>query len=307
MIINGKQLADWHISEMKEQITSSENRSAPRLVVVLVGDRADSASYVKMKQQTAATIGITVDVMRFDSHVTQDTLKLAIQRTALRLVECDGMIIQLPLPPHLNAKELIELIPPYLDVDGLTDANLGFLTTGRSLSQMDRLQDLRHVPCTPAAVLDIISSVTANTTNSDNNQATLEGKHVVLIGCGELVGKPLAIQLINRHATVTCCNKHTHNISELTRQGDIVVAAAGVPRLVQRDWIKPGAIVIDVGITSVVDETGKRKLFGDVDFDNVKEVASAVTPVPGGVGPMTVVMLMRAVMKTWLAKQDFYL
>lgn len=299
MIINGKQLADWHIFEMKEQIVAATNCSAPRLIVVLVGDRADSASYVKMKQQTAATIGITVDVMRFDSDVTQDMLMLAIKRTAFGS-DCDGMIIQLPLPPHLNAKELIELIPPYLDVDGLTDANLGCLTTGRSTTQIERLKDLRHVPCTPAAVLDIISSVNVN------DQATLEGKHVVLIGCGELVGKPLAIQLINRNATVTCCNKHTHNISELTRQGDIVVAAAGVPRLVKRDWIKPGAIVIDVGITSVVDEeTGKRKLFGDVDFDNVKEVASAVTPVPGGVGPMTVVMLMRAVMKTWLAKRTF--
>lgn len=283
MIINGKELAERHISDMKSVIASTSSaKLPPELIVILVGDRPDSASYVKMKQQTAAMIGINVNVLRFNVNVTMEEVSEAINR--LLVLEPDGIIVQLPLPPHLDAKALIELIPPHLDVDGLTMANMGALALALAHSKS-------HVPCTPAAVLDILDSVGVK---------SYDGKHVVLIGCGELVGKPLAIQLINLGATVSCCNKHTANIAEVCRLGDIVVAAAGVPLLVKRDWIKQGAIIVDVGITSVLDEaTNRRKFVGDVDFDNVRDKVSAITPVPGGVGPMTVVMLMRAVMKNW--------
>lgn len=285
MIINGKELAEQHIANMKTIVAG--NKPPPELIVMLVGERADSASYVKMKQQTAAAIGINVNVLRFSANVSMAELADAITRQLV--LEPDGIIVQLPLPPNLDAKRLIELIPPHLDVDGLTTANLGALAAGHHNNKA-----VWHAPCTPAAVLDMLDSVGVK---------SFDGKHVILIGCGELVGKPLAIQLINLGATVSCCNKHTVNIADVCRLGDIVVAAAGVPKLVKSDWIKPGAIVIDVGITSVLEEsTGKRKLVGDVDFDNVRNKASAITPVPGGVGPMTVVMLMRAVIKTWVSR-----
>jgi len=283
MIINGKDLAQRHITNMQSILANqSPLARQPELTVILVGDRPDSASYVKMKQQTAAVIGINVNVVRFNEHISMDELASVIDRQVI--LEPDGIIVQLPLPAHLDAKVLIDMIPPHLDVDGLTTTNLGLVMNGRTPS---------HFPCTPAAVLDILESV---------GVTAFEGKCVVLIGCGELVGKPLAVMLMHLGATVVSCNKHTQNIVDKCKLGDIVIAAAGVPQLVKSDWIKDGAIVIDVGVSSVLDDDKRRRLVGDVDFENVRHKVSAITPVPGGVGPMTVVMLMRAVMKRWLSR-----
>lgn len=282
-IIDGKEIASRIETELANTVKNTVDRK-PSLAVILVGARPDSAVYVKMKQRTASRIGIDCKVLEYPDSVDQIVIEEQIS-VLNEDATVDGIIVQLPLSPHLDSTKLVQMVAPKKDVDGLHQQNLGALLSVKNVPY--------HVPCTPQAVIELL----------DATGVQLIGAHVVLVGCGELVGRPLALCLLRRNATVSCCHSETRDIESITRQGDIIVAAAGRPMLVKRDWVKPGAVVIDVGINSVLSGEGKPKLVGDVDYDNVKQIASAITPVPGGVGPMTVVMLMKAVVKAWNANR----
>lgn len=283
-ILDGKKLAAEIEKEITEFVTDNleERGRAPILEVILIGNRQDSALYVRNKMRTAARIGISCHLNNFADNVTSSEVEEVIQRFNENK-EVDGIIIQLPLPKHLDRIRLVQLIDPKKDVDGLHSLNMGALASVSNVPY--------HIPCTPQAVLEIIRL----------SGVPLRGAHVVLVGCGELVGRPLALCLLRENATVTCCHIDTKHIETITKQGDIVVVAIGCPELITKEWIKPGAVVIDVGINSV-NHDGQRRLTGDVHFESVASIAGAITPVPGGVGPMTVIMLMKAVVKSWIKK-----
>jgi methylenetetrahydrofolate dehydrogenase (NADP+)/methenyltetrahydrofolate cyclohydrolase len=242
-------------------------RRPPGLATVLVGEDPASAVYVGSKRRQCTEAGM----LDLHEHLPADASQEKLAETIDRLnadPQVTGILVQLPLPSHLDENAVIARINPDKDVDGLTETNAGRLATGRP--------GLR--PCTPSGVIELL----------DAYQVVIEGAEAVVVGRSELVGKPLAQLLLQRHATVTVCHSRTRNLAETCRRADILVAAAGVSRLIRAEHVKPGAVVIDVGIHR--DGSG---LQGDVDFDSVSEIAGAVTPVPGGVGPMTIAMLLR--------------
>lgn len=270
IVIDGKRIAAQIEEKLKQ---SCENqRTPPCLTVILVGERKDSEVYVRMKEAAAKRIGIVFCLRKCDNSVTQTEMEALILQLN-RDPTVHGIILQLPLPPSLDESSLLQLISPIKDVDGFHPQN--------SVTNAQRL----FTSCTPRAVMYLLEHV----------QCPLKGATVVLVGTGH-VGMPLAVLLMEQRATVICCNADTKNIQELASRGDIVIAAAGCAQLVKRGWIKSGAVVIDVGINSGGEG---RKLVGDVDYDEVAPIASFITPVPGGVGPMTVAMLMSAVIEAW--------
>jgi methylenetetrahydrofolate dehydrogenase (NADP+)/methenyltetrahydrofolate cyclohydrolase len=240
---------------------------APGLATVLVGGDPGSAVYVGAKQRACAETGI----VGFDHRLEADTSHETISGL-LEALNADpgvsGILLQLPVPGHLDGATLTELIDPAKDVDGLTPVNAGRLSQG--------LAGLR--PCTPSGVLDLLASV----------GTVIEGAEAVVVGRSNLFGKPMGQLLLDAHATVTMCHSRTRGLAAVCRRADILIAAVGQPELVRADWVKPGAVVIDVGVNRL--ESG---LVGDVDFAGVSEVARAITPVPGGVGPMTIACLLR--------------
>jgi len=243
---------------------------------VLVGDLAASASYVKSKQQAAARVGIDSDVLTAPATAsTADLVALVEAITAGDHGTADGILVQLPLPPHVDTVAVLDAVPPDRDVDGFHPENAGLLSQGRP----------RFIPCTAAGVQRMILDAGLETA----------GRHVVIVGRSDIVGKPLALLLAAKgpggDATVTICHSRSADLADHCRRADILVAAVGQPRLITADMVKPGAAVIDVGINRI-DEGGKSRLVGDVDFDAVKSVAGWISPVPGGVGPLTVAMLL---------------
>ncbi len=260
--------------------------------VILVGDNPASKSYVANKEKFAARCGIKA----FDKILPSDASVADVERAILefnRTPEIDGILLQLPLPSHLKANPLISLIDPKKDADGLHPVNQGLLMRGEG--------SLR--PCTPVGVLKFVdlafSSVesgAAGATLSNIKPADLSGKMAVVIGRSILVGKPVSLLLQERNATVIMAHSKTKDLASVVRQGDVVVAAVGVPHLVKGDWIKEGAVVIDVGINRMSD----GKLTGDVEFPSAAQRASAITPVPGGAGPMTVAMLIHNTLQAYL-------
>ena len=241
------------------------------LAVVLVGDDPASAIYVKMKEQDCTQVGIRTFDHRLPGETTQDDLlKLIDELNADKQVH--GILVQLPLPKHITEETIIAAIAPEKDVDGLTSVNLGRIMRG--------IDGIRA--CTPLGVMTLL----------DYYNIDIEGKHAVVVGRSTLVGKPQSLLLLEKNATVTICHSRTRNLAETCRQADIIIAAVGVPRLLGASAIKPGAVVIDVGINRSDDG-----LVGDVDYDTVREIAGAITPVPGGVGPMTRAMLIQNVIK----------
>jgi methylenetetrahydrofolate dehydrogenase (NADP+)/methenyltetrahydrofolate cyclohydrolase len=249
----------------------------PRLVVVLVGDLAASGSYVKSKAAAAGRVGIDSEVVRVPASATTEelvTLVAAIARDEHG--PADGILVQLPRPEHVDTVAVLDAVPPDRDVDGFHPENAGLLSQGRP----------RFVPCTAAGVQRMLIDAGIETA----------GRHAVIVGRSDIVGKPLALLLASRgpggDATVTICHSRSSDLATITRQADILVAAVGRPRLVTADMVKPGAAVIDVGINRIAGPDGSGKLVGDVDFDAVREVAGSISPVPGGVGPLTVAMLL---------------
>jgi len=272
-IIDGKERAETIKAELKGEVERlKRERISPRLDVILVGDDPASQTYVKNKEKDCIAIGVESFIHRLPADIKEGQV-IELVRKLNKDRKVHGFIVQLPLPKQISTEKVLNEIDPSKDVDGLTIKNMGMLIKGVG----DPM-----VPCTPQGVIDLIK-----TTGIE-----IKGKHAVVIGRSNIVGKPVAILLLREHATVTICHSRTVDLASVARTADILVAAIGKARTVKKDFIKPGAIVIDVGMNS---EQGK--LIGDVDFDEAKEVAAYITPVPGGVGPMTRAMLLKNTLK----------
>jgi methylenetetrahydrofolate dehydrogenase (NADP+)/methenyltetrahydrofolate cyclohydrolase len=259
------------VAELVSQFQAKAGR-APGLATVLVGEDQASAVYIRSKNRATAEAGMESFAHNLPDTISEDDLlKLVLDLNADERV--DGILVQLPLPRQINATRVIETIDPGKDVDGFHPVNAGRLATG--------LPSL--VPCTPFGCLHLLKGELGD----------LSGLDAVVIGRSNIVGKPMAQLLIGESATVTVAHSRTRDLPDAVRRADIVVAAVGRPEMVRGDWIKPGATVIDVGINRLPTDDGKGRLVGDVAFDEAAEVAGAITPVPGGVGPMTIAMLMR--------------
>ena len=269
MIIDGKKEAELLRQEVKKEIDSLKlkNNKVPGLTVILIGDFAPSQIYVKNKEKKAKEVGINSEVVRYPKEVSeQEVLKKIKELNDNNAVS--GILVQLPLPSQINKEKIINAINPLKDVDGFHPVNVGNLSSGYHAT----------VPCTPLGCLFLIKKTESN----------LSGKHAVIIGRSNLNGKPMAQLLLKENCTVTIVHSKTKDLKIECLKADILVAAVGVPNLVKGDWVKKDAIVIDVGINKVDD-----KIVGDVDFDNVKDKVKAITPVPGGVGPMTIACLLK--------------
>ncbi|MCJ7516594.1 MAG: bifunctional methylenetetrahydrofolate dehydrogenase/methenyltetrahydrofolate cyclohydrolase FolD [Methanomassiliicoccales archaeon] len=278
-IIDGNEIANEIRNELKKRIAELRSKGViPGLTVVLVGEDPASQVYVRMKGKSCEELGLYSETIRLPAdHKEDDLLKLIDDLNANPRIH--GILIQLPLPDHINETKILDRISPDKDVDGFHPVNVGRMLIG----------DPGFLPCTPHGVQELL-------VRSGNSP---EGKHVVVVGRSNIVGKPVAAILMQKkkgaNATVTVCHSRTKDLPSVTRQGDIVIAAMGVPQFIKADMVKDGAVVIDVGVNRVDDPSAKKgyRLVGDVDFEAVKEKASAITPVPGGVGPMTIVMLMK--------------
>jgi methylenetetrahydrofolate dehydrogenase (NADP+)/methenyltetrahydrofolate cyclohydrolase len=268
-IIDGKGNAAAVRDEIRERVRQlrGDHHGVPGLAVILVGEDPASAAYVRSKAKACEDVGVASRKITFPRFISQNELTDSI-RTLNRDSGVHGILVQLPLPAHLDERAALEAVDPAKDVDGFTYESIGRLVENRA----------RFVPCTPAGVLELL----------DRERIEIAGRRAVVVGRSEIVGKPIAMLLLQRHATVTICHSRTTDLTEETRRADILVAAVGRPRLITGDVVKPGAVVIDVGINRV-----EGALVGDVDFDSVASVASAITPIPGGVGPMTVAMLLK--------------
>jgi len=277
--IDGKAKAEQLAESITEQTATllSRHGITPGLAVVIIGEDPASQVYVRNKKRRAESCGF---------YSVQHTLPVDVsQRDVLKLIDnlnhddaIHGILVQLPLPDHLDEQTITQAISPTKDVDGFHFINIGKLTAGHTADAF--------VPCTPAGCMLMIE---------DELGPDLSGKNAVIIGRSNIVGKPMASLLMQRHATITVAHSRTRDLPQVVRNADIVVAAVGRPNMVTADWVKPGAVVIDVGINRIeqtIDGETKSRLTGDVDYDDVCAVASAITPVPGGVGPMTIIMLM---------------
>jgi methylenetetrahydrofolate dehydrogenase (NADP+) / methenyltetrahydrofolate cyclohydrolase len=273
MIIDGKKEAQSLREEIKKEIDSikSKNNKVPGLTVILIGNYAPSQIYVKNKEKNAKEVGINSEVVRYSKEVTEQEVLNKIKE----LNENDavsGILVQLPLPPQINKEKIINAIDPTKDVDGFHPINVGNLSSGYNAT----------VPCTPLGCLLLIKKVEPN----------LSGKYAVIIGRSNLNGKPMAQLLLKENCTVTIVHSKTKDLKTECLKADILVAAVGVANLVKADWVKKNSIIIDVGINKLGD-----KIVGDVEFETVKEKARAITPVPGGVGPMTIACLLKNTLK----------
>lgn len=273
MILDGKELSKKTKENLKEEVRKYVIK--PCLAVIQIGDDEASNVYIKAKERACEEIGVYFKHIKFSSN--------AIEREIInKIVELnnddyvDGILIQLPLPKGFDEKKYINLIAKNKDVDGLTDKNSGRLLKG----------DFSVSPCTPLGIIRLLKE----------NNIEIEGKHAVIVGRSNLVGKPLALLLLNENATVTVCHSKTNNLEEYTKQADILISATGIKHLIKEDMVKDNAVVVDVGIIR------EDKLYGDVDYEEVFKKASYITPVPGGVGPMTVAMLLDNVVQNFLLK-----
>jgi len=276
-LIDGKAIAQKVRDEVKDKVAAraAAGKSQPGLATVLVGERVDSAAYVGMKQKACAELGMTSFHHPVPADVSQDDLeKLVKELNADPKVH--GILVQLPLPDHLDEERVLNLINIEKDVDGFSPLNIG------RLAQKGR--EPLFVPCTPYGCIYLLKEAGVE----------ISGANAVVLGRSNIVGMPAALLLVKENATVTVCHSRTKDIADVVRQADILIAAIGRTEMVKGDWIKPGAAVIDVGMNSKPDTTKKKgyRLVGDVDFEAAKEVAGFITPVPGGVGPMTIAMLM---------------
>lgn len=273
IIMDGKQTALDIRKFLAGEIAAAH--ATPKLAVILVGDNPASQVYVRNKRKAAEEIGMTCQVVSLPENVSEEVLKNIIDELN-QDAEVNGIIVQLPLPKPLNALKVLSMIVPKKDVDGFSAINAGLL-------QMNSADAV--VSATPQGVLALLQKYVSD----------LSGKHAVIIGRSNIVGRPLADLLLNQDCTVTVTHSKTIGLAEICKKADIVVAACGCPKMVKADWVKKGAVVIDVGINRV-----DGHLVGDVDFEKVKEVAGYLSPVPGGIGPMTVAMLLK---NTWCAYQ----
>ena len=269
MIIDGKKEAEIIKNEIKKEISDlkKKNGKTPSLTVILIGDFAPSLIYVKNKEKSAREVGINSEIIRYPKNVSEKDILKKIKELNIN-DEISGILVQLPLPNQINKEKVINAINPSKDVDGFNPINVGNLSSG-----YDSI-----VPCTPLGCLLLIKKIEPN----------LAGKHAVIIGRSNLNGKPMAQLLLKENCTVTIVHSKTNDLQNECLKADILVAAVGSPNLIKKDWVKKNAIVIDVGINKV-----GEKIVGDVNFDELKDNVKAITPVPGGVGPMTIACLLK--------------
>ena len=274
-IIDGKTLAE----NLRKNIANEVKHYSrpPGLAVLLVGDDQASQVYVRNKSRACVEVGFYSDQIHKSANITQEELLSEVQRLNENN-NIDGILVQLPLPSHIDANEIIEAIIPEKDVDGFSSENVGKLSLNKPFIS----------PCTPKGVIKMLDSI----------KCDLRGKDCVIIGASNIVGRPMAMEFLNAGATVQVCHKETKDIKQKAKSADIIVAAAGVANLVNSEWVKEGAVIIDVGINRLEDGS----MTGDVDFDDVKDVVSAISPVPGGVGPMTIAVLLENTLTAYQAK-----
>ncbi len=275
-IIDGKKISASIKEEVKKEVEFLKEKigRAPGLTVILVGEDPASQIYVKNKEKTAKELGINGEIIRMPRSTTQEELLKKIDELNNN-PEVDGILVQLPLPSHIDEFQVTLAIDPSKDVDGFHPVNMGKLLIGKP----------GIIPCTPYGIIKML----------EYEKIEIEGKNAVIIGRSNIVGKPVSILLLQRHATVTICHSRTKNLPDIVKGADILVAAVGKAKFVKGNWIKDGAVIIDVGINR--DENSK--LVGDVDFEEAEKKASHITPVPGGVGPMTIAMLMYNTLQTF--------
>jgi len=277
-LIDGKAIAATIRGEIKTEVDALREKTGkvPGLAAVLVGSRKDSQTYVRMKKRACEEVGITSFGYDLPEDISQEEL-LKVVRELNDNPDVHGILVQLPLPDHIDDEEILGAISLDKDVDGFHPLNIGRLSMKR--------RDPRFVPCTPRGCIELL----------DRSGVTIEGKNAVVLGRSNIVGLPVAMLLLHRNATVTICHSRTQDLPAVVGGADIVIAAVGRPEMVKGNWLKPGAVVIDVGVNAVDDASKKKgyRLVGDVDFESAKEVVSMITPVPGGVGPMTIAMLLR--------------
>ena len=278
MIIDGKKQAEIIRNEIKKEISDlkKESGKTPSLTVILIGDFAPSLIYVKNKEKSAREVGINSEIIRYPKNVSEKDILEKIEELN-KNDEISGILVQLPLPSQISKEKIINAINPSKDVDGFNPINVGNLSSG-----YDSI-----VPCTPLGCLLLIKKIEPN----------LAGKHAVIIGRSNLNGKPMAQLLLKENCTVTIVHSKTNDLQNECLKADILVAAVGVPNLIKKDWVKKNAIVIDVGINKV-----GEKIVGDVNFDALKDNVKAITPVPGGVGPMTIACLLKNTLTCFKAR-----
>ncbi len=278
MIIDGKKQAEIIRNEIKKEISDLKKKSGktPSLTVILVGDFAPSLIYVKNKEKSAREVGINSEIIRYPINVSEKDILEKIEELNNN-DEISGILVQLPLPSQISKEKIINAINPSKDVDGFNPINVGNLSSG-----YDSI-----APCTPLGCLLLIKKIESN----------LAGKHAVIIGRSNLNGKPMAQLLLKENCTVTIAHSKTNDLQNECLKADILVAAVGVPNLIKKDWVKKNAIVIDVGINKV-----GEKIVGDVNFDELKDNVKAITPVPGGVGPMTIACLLKNTLTCFKAR-----
>lgn len=272
-LLKGKEVSDRIKDEIKNEVIKLKERGIePGLAVILVGDDPASKVYVNNKKKACEYTGIkSFEYLLPENTTEEELLKLIEKLNADK--EVSGILCQLPLPEHINEEAVINAISPAKDVDAFHPVNVGKIMTG----------NYDFVPCTPAGVMELIKE----------SGIDINGKECVVVGRSNIVGKPMAMLLLHSNGTVTICHSRTKDLAEKTRNADILVAAVGIPEFIKGDMIKPGAVVIDVGINRIA----PKKLVGDVEFEAAEKVAGAITPVPGGVGPMTIAMLMKNTVK----------
>lgn len=272
-LLKGKEVSDRIKDELKEEVKGLRSRGiVPGLAVILVGDDPASRVYVNNKKKACEYIGIESFEYLLSADTPQSEL-LALIDKLNKDSAVSGILCQLPLPEHIDEQEVINAIDPKKDVDAFHPINVGKIMTG----------SYDFVPCTPAGVMELIKE----------SGIDITGKECVVVGRSNIVGKPMAMLLLHQNGTVTICHSKTADLAEKTRKADILVAAVGIPNFIKGDMIKPGAVVIDVGINRIA----PKKLVGDVEFESAEQTAGAITPVPGGVGPMTIAMLMKNTLK----------
>ena len=278
MIIDGKKEAEIIQNEIKKEISEFKKKinKTPSLTVILIGDYIPSQIYVKNKEKKAREVGMNSEIIRYPKNVSEKEVLNKIEQLN-KNIKTSGILVQLPLPDQISKERIINAIHPSKDVDGFNPINVGNLSSGyKSI-----------VPCTPLGCLLLIKKIEKN----------LSGKHAVIIGRSNLNGKPMAQLLLKENCTVTVVHSKTYNLKNECLKADILVAAVGVPHLVKKDWIKENSIVIDVGINKV-----GENIVGDVNFDELKDKAKAITPVPGGVGPMTIACLLKNTLECFKAR-----
>ena len=277
MIIDGKKIAKDLRQNLKNEIQNLKNNVKPYLVVILIGNNTASKIYVKNKEKSASEVGIKSKVIELEANISEKDLIKKIEYLNLN-INVHGILVQLPLPKHIDERKIISKIDPIKDVDGFHPVNVGNLSSGNDAM----------IPCTPLGCYLLLKNTIQN----------LSGKNVVIIGRSNINGKPMAQLLLKENCTVTVTHSKTKNIEKICKHADIIVVAVGIPKMINKNWVNKNSVVIDVGINRI-EENGSKKIVGDADFENIKNEVFAITPVPGGVGPMTIACLLKNTLKAF--------